>query len=68
MNEFEITIESKWENVNNFLMNNIIWRKAEQFDKLVAYEEFMRELTKNYDDNIQRQRKRIERKRRENFT
>ena len=49
-------------------MNNIIWRKAEQFDKLVAYEEFMRELTKNYDDNIQRQRKRIERKRRENFT
>lgn len=46
---FEIAIESKWDEVNKFLSSNLLWKHADQYDKLVAYEEFMRDITKVYD-------------------
>ena len=48
-NVFSISVSSKWEEVNKYLSNITIWKQAEQYDKLVAYEEFMREITKAYD-------------------
>jgi hypothetical protein len=49
---FEITVESKWDDVNKFLSSNLLWKHSDQYDKLVAYEEFMRDITKVHDQKI----------------
>jgi len=41
--KLRVDFSTRWAEVNSLLKDHSLWKKAEPFDRLIAYEEFIRE-------------------------
>lgn len=63
-----MTSNTRWNDVAEMFHDVPLWKQADQLDRLIAFEEFIKQIDKKEQSLRKSERLRKERKRREQFT
>jgi len=67
-NDPALDSSTRWQDVNEIFQKHPSWETADQIDRLVAFEEFIREIDRKEFNSRRKERMRKQRKRREEFS